>query len=170
MPPPDPPAEAFERIFRECGPALRRLAAGYAADAGEQDDLFQEIMLALWRALPGFRGECSVRTFAFRVGHNRGLTYRSRRRRHDSLDLAEEVPDARADVAGAADRAAERERLLAAIRQLPIAQRQVVILHLEDLAHREIAEVVGTSENAVATRLTRARKALRRLLEEGGTP
>jgi DNA-directed RNA polymerase specialized sigma24 family protein len=45
-----------------------------------------------------------------------------------------------------------------------------VILHLEDLAHREIAEVIGTSENAVATRLTRAKKTLRRLLEEGGTP
>ncbi len=164
MPPPEGSAAGFERIVRDHGPALERLAAGYAADAGEQADLLQEILLAIWRALPAFRGACSERTFVLRVAHNRGLTYRARRRRFYPIETAGALIDPAADVARVAERAAARDRLLAAIRQLPVTQREVVMLHLEGLSHREIGEVVGTTENGAATRLARAKKALRQLL------
>jgi RNA polymerase sigma-70 factor (ECF subfamily) len=60
----------------------------------------------------------------------------------------------------------ERERrLLAAVRALPVLHRQVILLLLEGLAHREIAEVLGTTENNVAVRANRARAALRVLLD-----
>ncbi|NJL28565.1 MAG: sigma-70 family RNA polymerase sigma factor [Thermoanaerobaculia bacterium] len=62
--------------------------------------------------------------------------------------------------------ALERHRqLLAALRRLPVGQRQVLALALEGLAQREIAEVVGISESNVAVRLHRARGALRAELE-----
>jgi RNA polymerase sigma-70 factor (ECF subfamily) len=159
------PAEAFDRIVREHGAALRRLAEGYAADASEEEDLLQDILFAVWRALPAFRGECSERTFAFRVGHNRGLTYRARRGRLYGLEAAGPVADPRVDLEADAARADARAVLLRAIRGLPASHREVVMLYLEGLSHREIAEVVGTSENNAAARLSRARKALRPLLD-----
>lgn len=66
--------------------------------------------------------------------------------------------------------AAERERLLGAIQRLPEGHRQVVLLSLEGLSHADIAEVLGITENNVAVRLSRARRALKDLLAaEGGS-
>ena len=67
--------ERFERILGEHGAAISRLAYSYEAVAGIREELVQEIALAIWRALPHFRGECSERTFVFRIAHNRGLTH-----------------------------------------------------------------------------------------------
>lgn len=156
--------DGFDRIIRLHGAALRRLAEGYAADASEEDDLLQEILFAVWRALPSFRGECSERTFVLRVGHNRGLTYRARRGKVYGLDEASGVADPRVDVEGDAAVADERAILIRGIRQLPRSQREVIMLYLEGLSHREIAEVLGTTDNNAAARLSRGRKALRLLL------
>lgn len=161
-------SQRFERVVREYGPALARLAAAYAPERADRDDLSQEILLAIWRALPRFRGESSERTFVFRVAHNRGITYRGRRRRHlpplPEEGDAREVPDAGPDPAARLERARRHERLVAAVGRLPGPQRLAVLLHLEGLSHREIAAVEGITEENVAVRLTRARKALRRLL------
>lgn len=164
-------SQRFERVVREYGAALARLAAAYAPERADRDDLSQEILLAIWRALPRFRGESSERTFVFRVAHNRGITYRSRRRRLPSLPEEEgrgrEVPDAGPDPAARLERARRHERLVAAVGRLPGPQRLAVLLHLEGLSHREIAVVQGITEENVAVRLARARKALRLLLGEG---
>jgi RNA polymerase sigma factor (sigma-70 family) len=162
-------SERFERVAREYGAALARLAAVYAPERADRDDLSQEILLAIWRALPRFRGESSERTFVFRVAHNRGITYRSRRRRHpppppEEDRGAREVPDTALDPAAQLERARRHERLVAAVSRLPGPLRLAVLLHLEGLSHREIAAVQGITEENVAVRLTRARKALRLLL------
>jgi len=158
--------ERYDRLLREHGPALRRVAAIYEADPVRREDLFQDVCLALWQALPRFRGDCSERTFAFRIAHNRGLTHgwRSRGATAD-LDEAEEIADTRRDPESELCERDRRERLRAAVRRLPPGARQVVALSLEGLSHREIGEVLGLSENNVAVRLTRARKLLREILE-----
>lgn len=162
--------QQFERIMRLHGPALRRLALAYGKTTADGDDLFQEICFAVWRSLPTFRGDCSERTFVFRIGHNRGLTYRSRRR-PDPLELDEREQDHRPRPDAMAVAAAERDRLLGAVRRLNDGHRQVVLLSLEGLSHAEIGEVLGISENNVAVRLSRARKELRALLgTEGDQP
>jgi RNA polymerase sigma factor (sigma-70 family) len=159
-------SQRFERVVREHGPALARLAAAYAPERADRDDLSQEILLAIWRALPRFRGESSERTFVFRVAHNVGITYRSRRRRHPPLPAADQVADAGPDPAALLARSRRHEQLVAAVGRLPEPQRLAVLLHLEGLTHREIAAVQGTTEDNVAVRLARARKALRLLLGE----
>ena len=157
----------FERVVSAYGAALGRLAAAYERDQHEREDLLQDILFALWRALPSFRGECSERTFVYRVAHNRALTYRRQARpRGEMLEHAAAVPDWRADPAEHADAVQRREHLLDAIRRLPYGYRQVVTLRLEDLSNAEIAEVLGVNENTVAVRLTRARKALADLMHE----
>src|SRR5262245_22799117 len=111
-----------------------RLSSAYAASAADRDDLFQEICLAIWRALPRFRGDCSLRTFIYRIGHNRGLTFRARSRQPlASLDeVAEpEAPDPPPDEL--LDERTRAEALLDAVRRLPTLQREAIVLHLEGL-------------------------------------
>ena len=145
---------------------LERAAWGYVSTAADRDDLMQEILLALWRALPRFRGESSLRTFVLRVAHNRGITFALRRRRFENLPEEGQLPDPAPLAEERLIEEQHRDRLLSAIRRLPAAQRQAVMLHLEGLSQREIAELQDTSEGNVGVRLTRARKALRTLLTE----
>lgn len=168
-------AARYEALLRREGAALARVAAAYEPDPARRDDLFQEICLALWRALPRFRGEASERTFLFRIAHNRGLSHRSRRpaptAELDEVTGTAILTDPRPSPEAAAREGERRERLRAAVLALPLPLRQVLTLTLEGLSQREVGQVLGISENNVAVRLTRARRALRQTLgTEGGAP
>jgi RNA polymerase sigma-70 factor, ECF subfamily len=115
--------EAFDRIVHTHGDALSRVAWGYVDSAPDHDDLMQDILVAIWRALPRFRGESSERTFLFRIAHNRGCTFLARRQEHDPLFDDDPIPDPRPGADEELDRASERARLFAAVRMLPAAQR-----------------------------------------------
>lgn len=127
----------------------------------------QEIIFALWRALPAFRGECSEKTFVYRIAQNRGLTHRWRRRAYDArvVELGDtpDLPDPASEVeaAGGLMQSVGRDELLAAVQRLPGLQRDVIVLNLEGLSNGEVADVLGISAANVAVRLTRARSALR---------
>jgi RNA polymerase sigma-70 factor (ECF subfamily) len=127
--------------------------------------LVQDIALAIWQALPHFRGECSERTFIFRIAHNRGLTHASRRRPIyqplDDLTESDQPVDPRPHPEEHAAQTDERARLMSAIQSLPVSHRQIIVLMLEDISYAEMAEVLGITENNVAVRLNRARKALK---------
>lgn len=157
----------FERIVRTFGDSLARLAWGYADSPADRDDLMQDILLAIWQALPRFRGESSERTFVFRIAHNRGCTFLARRRPHESLASDARIPDPRPGHETTLDSDRRRAQLVDAIRTLPEAQRQAVLLRLEGLELHEIAALQGTSENTVSVRLTRARDRLRELVSGG---
>ena len=164
----DPEREQrFLTLLKANLPALGRLAGSYAGSTGERDDLLQEIALALWQALPRFRGECSERTFLFRIAHNRCINHIARRRPMESLQAMELDPadDAR-PVEMSLGQAQDSARLLQAVQRLPLIQRQVIVLALEDMDYQEIASVLGISETNVGVRLNRARTTLKRLMGE----
>lgn len=156
--------ERYVRIREEYGPALARVVRSYARSDSDGDDLAQDIALALWNALPRFRGECPERAFVLRVAHNRGLNHLWRRRSPESLPSELEDPTPHPDVQ--TQRREDVDRLFAAIRSLSPPLRQVLTLALEELPHAEIAAALGISEGNVAVRLSRARAALRSLLKE----
>jgi RNA polymerase sigma-70 factor (ECF subfamily) len=157
--------QQFDRILREHGATLARLAYSYEAVASVREELMQEIALAIWQALPHFRGECSERTFVLRIAHNRGLTHVGRRRPPqqslEDLEKSEEPVDPPPHPEEQAAKTSQPARLMLAIQSLPVTHRQMIVLMLEGLSQAEIGEVLGITENNVAVRLTRARKALK---------
>jgi RNA polymerase sigma-70 factor (ECF subfamily) len=162
---PDGLAAQAQRVIQLHGAMLARVAWGYADNAHDHDDLMQEILLAVWRALPRFRGEASERTYVLRIAHNRGVSFAlGRRRRVESLSEATELADPAPSAEAELIRAQRQEQLFDAIRRLAEPQRQAVMLQLEGLSLREIADVQGITETNAGVRLTRARAALRALL------
>lgn len=149
----------FEALLARHGPALMRVVSTYGRTAAEREDLQQELALALWKAWPKFRGECSERTFVFRVAHNVGLSHAWKRPPPSDAESAS--PDSAPDPETTASVAQRRAQLLRAIQSLPASMREVVTLALEDLSHQEIADVIGITPNNVAVRLNRAREMLR---------
>lgn len=155
----------FEEIEKEFGPMIRRIALSHEADKALAEELVQDIWLALWRALPSFRGQSSLRTFVARIATYCAITHVRRNARHPRpVELPADLP---ASEPGPEHQAISRDRqakLVLAVRALPLPLRQVTLLALEGLAAQEIASVLGISANAVAIRLSRAREALRNRL------
>ena len=157
--------EQYEELLEKEGAALARLVAGYVSNSAEQEDLGQDIALALWKALPHFRGESTLRTFAYRVAHNRCINFICRRKPAGESD---EIEFVKADDCVHQEAVASERRtiLQQAIRRLPIDYRQLVMLALEELPHADIATIVGITENNVAVKLNRAKAMLKKKLGE----
>lgn len=147
---------------------LFQLCLRITCDAGDADDAVQETFVDVLRGLRSFRGEARLTTWLFRIAIRAAMRVRNRRaaRRPTAVDPAKIAADD-----DPADHAADREnaaRLLAAIDQLPAAQRTVVgLAAIEGLPHAEIAAVLGIPVGTVGSRLHEARDRLRLLLAKG---
>jgi RNA polymerase sigma factor (sigma-70 family) len=140
---------------------LARIARAFATGA-DQQDLLQELMLAVWRAAPAFRGDSAPATFIFRVAHNCALTWR----RGEARRRVRQREYERLHVDGESREDPQLERLYAAIRQLDSVDRSLVLLSLEGQSYAEIGAIHGLSETNVGARLTRLRKKLTQLVEQ----
>lgn len=141
---------------------LSRIVASYEADPAQQQELLQEVSLALWQALPKFRGEGSLKGYVARVAQNKCITHVSnavKAPRQTVLDerLASDLLAPDEHMA----REQMRQNLLSAVRALPLNLRQVTTLALEGFSHREIAETLGISENNAMVRFSRAKDMLK---------
>lgn len=157
----------FDRALGAHGGLIERIVATHERSAAAREDVKQEVALALWRAAPVWRGDCSLRTFVARVTHNVCIDHvrrvtREPRRQELSVDMRSdaEAPDE------AAIRSDLGRRLSTAVADLPPALRDVAVLMLEGFSAQEIADTLGLAEGAVATRATRARAALREQLKD----
>lgn len=149
---------------RTHGATIERLARGYEADPELRRDLVQEIHAALWRSFAIFEGQCAEKSWVHRIAHNVGVTHMMTGRRRRKMPLVgleqiEELPDGDDPEHSTGERALSN-RLLAAIHRLQPADRQVMLLYLEDLTAAEIGEVTGLSPSAVAVRIHRIKALL----------
>ena len=150
----DDRAQFSELMAAYAGP-VRRLCRAYAASAADRDDLFQEIFLAVWRALPSFRGDASTRTWLYRIAHNVALSWQTRDRRRQSRETP--LDD---DIESAGPSDLRRLALMQAIAGMRPADRTLTLLWLEGLSAAEIEGVTGVKAATVAVRLSRIRKQL----------
>lgn len=158
----------FDAWLREHAAILHHVANGFATGA-DRHDLMQELMLALWRAVPAFRAASLPSTFIFRVTHNAALTWkraeRSYRRRLDTFQEQQAGSPAFIDEGGDATTHA-LELLYAAIRTLDPLDRSLVLLQLDGVSYAQIAEIHGLSESNVGVRLKRLKHKLTARLQE----
>jgi RNA polymerase sigma-70 factor (ECF subfamily) len=151
-------ADAFVALLREYDLQHRRLAFRLLGDRERMDDVLQEAYARAFRALPRFRGSAAIGTWLYRIVYNACLDElrRSGARKEVSLDeWRERVP-----IRG--ERVEERLDLEAALAALPVELRAVVLLvDADEMSYDEAAEVLGIPPGTVASRLSRARDALK---------
>jgi RNA polymerase sigma-70 factor (ECF subfamily) len=156
----------LEGIIKTYGAGLARVAASYEADAALQEDLLQEILIAIHHALPSLRDPGRLGPFVYRIAHNRAVTHIVRQK---AVPQPREAPDVADPAATPEQRILDEERqgrVMKAVRQLPLPYRQVMTLVLEDLSHAEIAEALGLSPSNVGVRVNRAKVLLKDLLHD----
>jgi RNA polymerase sigma-70 factor (ECF subfamily) len=149
---------------------LYRVVNGFAEGA-DRNDLMQLVMLAVWKAIPSFRGQAQPSTFLYRVSHNAALTWRRSQRSHERrVAEAGRLVDMQPSPAQVPHLADERlEQLYAAIRQLPELDRSLILLSLDGLSYQEMANIHGLSESNVGVRLSRIKQRLTKTLNEKET-
>jgi RNA polymerase sigma factor (sigma-70 family) len=139
----------------------RFIANALGGDPRDAEDLLQETFIALAEALPYFRGDSTLFTFACAIAHRKVQSFirRTARRRRLALDPALESQHEAAD-------SSEHDDVVRAMKRLDHDYREVLMLkYVEDMKVVEIARVMELSEHAIESRLARARRALRSMLE-----
>ena len=135
-------------------------------DRHDAEDVAQEAYIRVFRGLAGFRGEAQFETWLYRIVANAAITHLRRRGRFGelSIDREDDPVEMVADVR-VAEQAADREELSRALAELPVSLRSVVVLKdVYGMPHKEIADLLGTTEGAVKVRLHRARRRLKERL------
>ena len=154
----------YQEATRRHGRDIARFVAGYERDPPRRQELLQEVHLALWQSLAAFRGQCSLRTWVYRIAHNTGASHIQRDRRvadRYPLDLEDAAAVAGGDDGiGSAERRIDLERVYALIHRLGPIDREVMLLYLEDLDAAGIGEITGLSAGNVATKVHRIKKLL----------
>jgi len=161
IPPQQMPAQAarYKEASDTYGSDIARFVAGYERDALKRQELLQEVHLALWQSLAGYRSQCALRTWIYRVAHNTCVTHVQRSRRSANEDYVEletlaAATDEQADISFV-DRELDLSRVMAIVHSLRPLDRQVMLLYLEDLDADAIGEITGLSARNVATKVHR---------------
>ena len=148
---------------------LKHIIVGFEAKPAIQEELFQEIALNIWQALPKFKGQSSVKTFVARIAHNILATHVAKAVRtikaDDDINEQHHIATSDATPYQELTKAQRQQRLTAAIQQLNFEQQQIITLALEGMSYQEMADILAISTNLVGVRLQRAKAALMNKLE-----
>jgi RNA polymerase sigma-70 factor (ECF subfamily) len=159
--------EHFEGWLNAHSAMLHHVANGFAEGA-DRHDLMQELLLAVWRAVPAFRGGAQPTTFIYKVAHNAALTWKraqkNYRQRVDQFEAFHE-PGIQAHEAQSRERET-LELVYMHIRQLPPLERSLILLHLDGVSYADMAEIHGLTESNVGVRLNRLKQKLSNAMEE----
>lgn len=158
--------EAFDELVRLTYAETYTLAYRLTGNEEDARDVVQETYLRAFRSLKKFRGDAQFSTWLYRITANCASTLLKKRAKtgHDALDHEASFVDEslHGDPEGRIDNGHLRERLQAALRDLPPKLRSVVVLRdIYDLPHEDIAKELGITESAAKVRLHRARAKLR---------
>jgi RNA polymerase sigma-70 factor, ECF subfamily len=148
--------QLFETWLSDHKAVIFKIVRAYAFTAMDQDDLFQEIIIQVWRSIPAFRKECSATTWIYRISLNIAIKWVRKEQRHyrsESLEkaahLLQENPI--------------DERLLwlyREIRQLNEVDRPIALLLLDGFSYKEMAAIIGITESNIGVRINRIKKLL----------
>ena len=147
----------FARTVREHKGTIYTVCYMFSNNPDEVADLYQEILINLWRSLPKFEQRSSVKTWIWRISLNTCISIDRKKRRRSSLPLELDI-----DLYNDSDRDTKQIKLLhERINRLGPFDRAIILLWLENMSYEEIGAIVGISEKNVSVRLYRIKEQLK---------
>ena len=149
----------FAQMIREHKGTIYTVCYMFSKDQDEVNDLFQEVLVNLWRGYADFEGRSDVRTWVYRVALNTCISLDRKRRRRSDFEL-------QMDINLFEDRDADTKQvdmLHKRISKLQPFDRAIVLLWLEDISYEEIGQIIGISAKNVSVRLVRIKEQLKKM-------
>ena len=161
--------DEFVQLVRENDARLRKICRVYADGAEAQRDLYQDILVELWRSFSSFEGDAEPSTWLYRVALNTALSHDRSKVVRDEATLDTDHPvwtDGVSRPDERLDRDEKLDRLYVAIDRLDDVDKALVMMYLDEKSYREMADVLGLSESHVGVKLHRVKNKLASWLEE----
>lgn len=150
----------FLEMIRQNEGIIFKVTSFYADKDHPIGDLYQEVVLNLWKAFPSFRGESKHSTWIYRIALNTCVSfYRRSKRNVTYVDISTDIPEV-------TETNEQLQELYKLINRLGKIERALVLLYLDDKPYKEISEITGLSVTNVATKLSRIKDKLKQMSNE----
>lgn len=158
--------EKFEQIVNENKERITRICRYYANCEEDSKDMYQEVLINIWKSLDSYRGEAAISTWIYRIAINTSLSMIGKSSKQlrfkvdlDTQHLGNLIDD---DEAGKKELFEKRfDALQTEINQLSIIDKTLITLMLENLSSKEIANIIGLTEPNVRVKIHRIKESLR---------
>lgn len=152
----------FTRMVKECRSTVYTVCYMFSKDEDEVADLFQDILINLWKGFANFRGDSGVSTWVWRVSLNTCISTQRKRRKMNLVPLDMDI-----NLFADDDEDTKQIRMLKErISALGPFDRAIVLLWLENLSYEEIGAIVGITAKNVSVRLFRIKEQLKKIPNE----
>lgn len=149
--------QEFTKMVKKYRKTIYTVCYFFSDNPTEVDDLFQEVLINLWKGYPRFRGESSIKTWIWRVSLNTCCSVERGKKR-----VLPTVPILESDILPESDEPGRQIKMLyERINKLELFDRAIILLWLESMSYDEIAAIVGLTTPAVTTRLFRIKEQLK---------
>jgi RNA polymerase sigma factor (sigma-70 family) len=153
----------FLQLIADNQGIIHKICRLYRDNPEDRRDLFQEIVFQLWQCIDSFRGQSKPSTFIYRVAINTAVSSFRREKANKIIDYTDKLPEIAMETEEH-ELQFRANALTQAIKQLEEADRAIIAMVLDELSYREIAEIIGTSENNIAVKMNRIKDRIRKIL------
>ena len=153
--------EKFIKILDENQAIINKICYGYANNSEDRLDLKQEVLIQLWKAYPKYKGDSHISTWIYRIALNTAISnYRKSIKKISQCEITHDIFQSIEDN-DSVEKKEQLEQIYYLIYRLNELERAIILLHLDDLKYKEIAEIIGISETNVATKINRIKSKLK---------
>ena len=155
--------QEFLSVIREYERVIYKVCYLYTTPTATLNDLYQDVVLNLWKAFPKFRRECKISTWIYRIALNTCISFiRKEKNIPEIVTLTQEADRSEEDD----ETQAMLQQLYRMINQLGQLDKSIILLYLEDKSYDEISEITGLTVTNVATKLSRIKDKLKKMKKE----
>lgn len=160
----DATEQEFLQIIRESERIIYKICYMYTSQQVSLNDLYQEVVLNLWKAFPKFRHECKTSTWLYRIALNTCISYFRKEKNAPEIVTLTTESDL---LPNESDPTREMlQQMYKMIKHLGQLDKSIILLYLEDKSYSEMAEITGLSVTNIATKLNRIKDKLKRMKKE----
>lgn len=155
----------FSKLIKDNQGLIIKVSRLYTHSAEDQEDLFQEIVLQLWKSYDSFQGNSKISTWMYRVALNTAITLFRRKTRAPQTDELQDF-HSKNFVEEDDEKYQQISLLYKVIKMLPDVERAIVMMYLDDQPYKEIAETLGITEVNARVKMNRLKKTLKELMQK----
>jgi len=156
----------FLQLVKEHQKMIHKICNLYGHTPHEREDLFQEIVVQLWKGYPGFRGDAKFSTWLYRVALNTAISGLRKKEKYIAYVDPSILPTTLQDLNDTNTEQEQLHQLYEAIRKLGEIDRAVIMLYLEDRSYEEMEEILGITQNNLRVKMNRIKEKLRKLTNQ----
>lgn len=158
--------DTFISLVNEHRGILHKICRLYCSSDIDRQDLFQEMVVQLWRSYPSFLGKSKFSTWLYRIALNTAISdLRKQKRRIRSID-PDLLPAELQDIQYSREKEEQLQLLYDAINQLTEIEKALTMLYLEDKTYQEMEEILGITQNNLRVKMNRIKDKLRKITRE----